>query len=76
MVSSRFKDSKFSDVISALERWYGVQIDVLNENKKRTDEFSGTFSNENLEKVLEVLSFSGGFCLRIEGKSVVIEFID
>ncbi len=71
-----FKDSKFSDVISALERWYGVQIDVLNENKKRTDEFSGTFSNENLEKVLEVLSFSGGFAFRIEGKSVVIEFID
>ena len=71
-----FKDSKFPSVINTLERWYGVQIDVLNENKRRTDAFSGTFSNESLEEVLKVLGFSGEFSFRIEKKSVIIEFND
>lgn len=71
-----FRDSKFSDVISTLERWYGVQIDVLNENKRKTDAFSGTFSNESLEEVLKVLGFSGEFSFRIKDKSVLIEFND
>ena len=71
-----FRDSKFPDVISTLERWYGVQIDVLNENKRKTDAFSGTFSDESLEEVLKVLAFSGEFSFQIKDKSVRIEFND
>lgn len=71
-----FQDNNFSDVISTLERWYGVSIDVLNENNKRRDKFSGTFNNESLERVLEVLSFSGGFTFKIEEKLVLIEFLN
>ena len=71
-----FKNADEAALIEKLERWYGVQIDVLNENKRKTDAFSGTFSNESLEEVLKVLGFSGEFSFRIKDKSVLIEFND
>jgi len=69
-----FKDTDFDTVISTLERWYGVEFEIVNENKKRTDSFSGVFESESLDRVLEILSFSGDFQFAIEGRVVTLEF--
>lgn len=69
-----FEDTDFEHVISRLGRWYGVQFEIINENKKIKDTFSGTFENETLEKVLNILSFSGGFEYTIKENIVTIEF--
>lgn len=71
-----FKNTNFSSVIRTLERWYGVQFEIINESKKSKDVFSGVFANENLEIVLEILSYSGGFTFKMKGEIVTIEFLD
>ncbi|TRX61717.1 DUF4974 domain-containing protein [Fulvivirga sp. M361] len=71
-----FKDADFAKVISTLERWYGVEIAIINENKMKERQFSGTFEKKSLEHVLQVLSFSGGFSFSIKDKAVIIEFSD
>jgi len=69
-----FKDTDFENVMLTLGRWYGVQFEVINESKKAKDKFSGVFENESLERVLEVLSYSGGFSFKLKDDDVVIEF--
>ncbi|MEL7001994.1 MAG: FecR domain-containing protein [Bacteroidota bacterium] len=71
-----FEETSFKNVIKTLERWYGVQFEVINESNKTKENFSGVFANENLERVLEILSFSGGFTFEIQKDLVTIEFLD
>lgn len=71
-----FEDTNFKSVILTLERWYGVHFEIINESKKTEDAFSGIFENQSLERVLEILSFSGGFTFKSSENQVVIEFID
>lgn len=71
-----FEDTDFEHVVLRLERWYGVQFEIINENKKIKDAFSGAFENESLERVLNILSFSGGFEYNIKENIVTIEFLN
>jgi ferric-dicitrate binding protein FerR (iron transport regulator) len=71
-----FEDTNFKSVILTLERWYGVQFEIINESKKSEDAFSGIFENQSLERVLEILSFSGGFTFKSSDNQIVIEFIN
>lgn len=68
-----FQEVSFDEVVDRLERWYGVFITVENmpsTNKK----YSGHFENENLENVLEGLSFINKFDYSINNKKVMIQF--
>ena len=67
-----FNATPLNDVITDLENWYGVQIDI--EGKSDTILCSGTFDNEYLDNVLDVLSHSVGFEFQINDKEVTIKF--
>lgn len=68
-----FQQSSLSEVISRLERWYGVEIQ-LEKSADQPKSISGSFENENLENVLRSISFSAGFEYQIKGKKVSIKF--
>ncbi|MEQ6122461.1 FecR domain-containing protein [Reichenbachiella sp. MALMAid0571] len=68
-----FDDTPFGDIVVALERWYGVKCSVKNAPEKEVL-FSGVFENENLNNVLDAMSYSEKFAHKIDGKSVIIEF--
>lgn len=67
-----FKRASFGQIKEQLERWYGVTINVINENKKMT--FTGEFKNESLERVLERLAFVEKFSFHLEEENVNIIF--
>lgn len=67
-----FKNNSLEEVVYDLERWYGVDITVKGEAGQLT--FNGSFEDEKLQNVLELLSLSGGFNFKITKKSATIEF--
>lgn len=67
-----FKRAGFKEIKDQLERWYGVTINVSNQNKEMT--FTGEFKNESLERVLERLAFVEKFSFRINEEQVNIIF--
>lgn len=67
------KSSLTEEVISRLERWYGVKI-VVSGKPAQPKAISGRFDNESLENVLQSISFPGGFNYNIDGKNVIINF--
>lgn len=67
-----FKNTDFSEVITTLKRWYGVDIEVHGAPEKV--KCSGSFNNEYLSNVLEVLSHSVGFEYTIDDKKVALFF--
>ena len=70
-----FHDKDLFEAIEVLEKWYGVEFEVLNAEKAVKDygKISGEFKNESLTNVLKVMSFAKGFKYDITGKKVVIE---
>jgi len=68
-----FKKTTLKQVISQLERWYGVQISVSGSPEK-PKVISGRFENESLENVLQSISFPGGFSFEIDGKKVELNY--
>lgn len=69
--SLRFKRKKLQDILENLETWYGVEIDVKNKvNLNRR--VSGEFNNDNLESILEGLSFSLDFKFSISDTTVIL----
>lgn len=65
-----FKNAKFSDIVSALERWYGVEIEVKRQGIE--DGFSGSYTHRSLESVLEGISFVLNFEYEIHGRKTII----
>lgn len=69
----RFDSSAFRDVLSDLERWYGVDIEVF--HRPRQDlKISGEFKNTSLSAVLESLGYAYSFDYSIDNKNVSIYF--
>ena len=67
-----FRNSDFKEIVSQLERWYGVTI-ISQRRKKLEKDYTGVFNNKSLEIVLEGLSFSFKFDYEINGKIVIIK---
>ena len=66
-----FDATPMEKVEKTLERWYGVDVVIANkEIYNRT--LSGLHHNENLESVLEALSYATGTKYVIKGDSVII----
>lgn len=69
-----FQSTPFDEGVLELERWYGVKIEVENFPLNGETHFTGLFKNDNLENVLESLSYVMRFEFKVEGKNVLIKF--
>ncbi|MEN7550108.1 FecR domain-containing protein [Rapidithrix thailandica] len=65
----RFKDAQLPEIITLLERWYGVDI-TLKKTGPFEKDFTGTYKNKSLDTVLEGVCFSFGLQYTLEGKQV------
>jgi len=70
-----FKNARESDVIERLERWYGVDIETVNSNSRKWD-LTASFDNQLLEEVLISLSYTAKFSYSINGKKVIINYLN
>jgi ferric-dicitrate binding protein FerR (iron transport regulator) len=66
-----FDHASFEQVNHTLSRWYGVEFEHLNSNKI-VGGFTGAFTNENLENVLNGLKSEFNFKYKFEGNKVII----
>ena len=71
-----FENKKFEEVVTILEEWYDVEINLNygNQNKSEFDDVNGEFKNESLENVMKVMKHSRDFDYEIKGKTVNIQF--
>eukprot|EP01023_Acetabularia_acetabulum_P001109 TRINITY_DN10412_c0_g1_i1.p1 TRINITY_DN10412_c0_g1~~TRINITY_DN10412_c0_g1_i1.p1 ORF type:complete len:207 (-),score=3.81 TRINITY_DN10412_c0_g1_i1:101-721(-) len=66
-----FKGANIDEVISALERWYDVSVQVV-DKELITGKFEGTYSNKSLDVVMEGISYTSKFTYTIENKNLTI----
>ncbi|MEQ6119484.1 FecR domain-containing protein [Reichenbachiella sp. MALMAid0571] len=69
-----FERASFNEVVRTIERWYGVKIQVVNENKTEEWQYSSQFDNESLENVLKSLSYTKQFKYDLNKNLVTIKF--
>lgn len=67
----RFKDANINEIISTLERWYGVTF-VINSDLNPDKDFSFSYKNKSLEEILKGLSFAFAFDYKINDKTVTL----
>ncbi|UII24993.1 FecR family protein [Fulvivirga maritima] len=67
-----FSQDNFETIKNTLERWYGVNIQVKNLNRKIS--YTGEFNNQSLEKVLERMAFTERFTFKINKNHVELKF--
>lgn len=71
----QFKKIPFNQIVEDLERWYGVEIKIIGDQKLPEYKCSGTFKpHEYLSNVLMVLSYSVDFEYKINGNEVILDF--
>lgn len=68
-----FKDATFEEVKKALERWYGVEIQVIGRDSQDW-QYSGAFHRQSLENVLLSIGYVKYFTYAMDGKQVKIIF--
>jgi transmembrane sensor len=71
-----FENKKFEEVVTILEEWYDVKININygNQDISKYDDVNGEFKNESLENVLKVMSHARDFDYKIGSKTVNIQF--
>ncbi|WP_316820741.1 FecR family protein [Pedobacter gandavensis] len=69
----KFKETSFRAVVTALEDWYGVPIEIIGQQKS-AGKFSGTYENESLERVLNMFCFATDCTFKIEKEKVILRF--
>ncbi|MGK7393176.1 MAG: FecR family protein [Candidatus Cyclobacteriaceae bacterium M3_2C_046] len=52
-----FRNEKFKYVAKKLERWYGIEIDILDQ-KLPEERFTGTIQDETLEEFMQIMNLS------------------
>ena len=68
-----FKNAGFDEVVASLERWYGVNIRVSGMPSKSWI-LNGKYKNQNLDLVLDRMSFIEYFNYDINGKKIHLKF--
>jgi ferric-dicitrate binding protein FerR (iron transport regulator) len=66
-----FQSESFDELCVRLERWYDVNIEIMDEELK-DHKFSGTFQNENIKQALEALKLASSFEYQINNNQVTI----
>lgn len=69
-----FQEASEQEVISRLDRWYGVQIRVENSYGGQPWEYTSRFENESLENVLHSMSHVKKFDFEINGDKVTFKY--
>lgn len=69
----RFKDTPLKDALETLEQWYGVTFILENKSNKELP-VTGRFNSENLDNVLQSLSYSIKFDYQIKNSQVRLIF--
>ncbi len=68
-----FEEDNFEEIINKLQRWYGVQIEVIGKPGNAMT-YTAKFKNEYLSNVLESMRFGRPFTYDINDKVVTIKF--
>lgn len=69
-----FDNIKFKNAIPLLERWYGVKIEVKNNQELLLGKnLRGIYENESVSEVLESISLALGFTYKIENNTIKID---
>jgi transmembrane sensor len=68
-----FSDAEFNEIVNKIGEWFGVKVVVRNA-PPTVKHFTGKFKNENLETVIEALSFAHKFNYQIKPDTVIIQF--
>ncbi|AEL27331.1 FecR family protein [Cyclobacterium marinum] len=67
-----FQKSNLEEVVTILENWYGVKIEVENSTIANW-EFSGEYHRQSLENVLKSMGYVQNFEFELNGKNVTIK---
>jgi len=70
-----FKNADEATLVDKLEKWYNVDINVLNGTQNKID-ITTKFDNASLENVLTSLGYTLGFDFKIENKKVEISYLN
>ena len=68
-----FQKTEMSEMIQILEDWYGVKI-THNLTEQITCEISGTYQNQSLENLLQLIQYSIPFTYQLNEKNVTLQF--
>lgn len=66
-----FKSASMAKVFRTLERWYGIDV-IIEKDTDQTWNYTGEFSQETLENVLQSISYSKEFDFEIGEKIVIV----
>ena len=66
-----FDAEPFEQIAVRLERWFNVEIEILNENLRNV-RLSGRYDTENIEQVMNSLRMAAPFSYRIDKNKVII----
>ncbi len=64
-----FHETPFSEVVSRMERWYGVDIEVADKELYALH-FKATFEEEGIEEALKLLQYTATFNYRFEKREI------
>lgn len=68
-----FQKTGMPEMIQILEDWYGVKI-THNLAGRTTCEISGSYKNQSLENLLQLIQYSIPFTYQLNGKNVTLHF--
>jgi len=69
----KFKSAGIDEVVTTLERWYGVTIEVTNPPAD-TWKINGTFENESLENVIKNISYTTSLTYSLKNNTLKLTF--
>ncbi len=67
----RFNNSSFNEVVTKMERWYGVRI-MLDGSLRYSENYTFTVRTESLKEVLQLLSLTTPMDFKVENDTVTI----
>ncbi|MEQ6118787.1 FecR domain-containing protein [Reichenbachiella sp. MALMAid0571] len=68
-----FHKANLKDIQTKLERWYGVDIQLITPSEKELN-YTGQFKKQSLENVLTSMGFVNNFDFEINNKNVLLKF--
>lgn len=64
-----FRETPFSEVIARMERWYGVDIEMM-DDELNSLHFKATFEEESIEEALKLLKYTATFNYKFEKRKI------
>jgi transmembrane sensor len=68
-----FDNNTYQEAFAKLERWYGVEVDLLNSPKEQW-QLKGKFVDMSLTQVLENLKYTHNIKFELDGKNLKVRF--